>query len=352
MKATPALPPERPKLLSNERPKLLSNILPKIPTPDMRTATLQARLVNAGVPADPDFINGLLRQLITAGDMGGQHDDHEIGFLFSVIEGTAPRDIVDAMSGSQLGMLQGTIVRQVRLVKDTIDPVVMESRVNTLAKLIRTFTALSDALTRRRNGGSPSVSVGHMSISDHAQAIVGNMTQIQGEAAPDEAAPSPPLPVDAKAVPITDGLLGQLITAGDMADRRDDRETGFLFSVMEGVAPRDVTDAMIGSHLGMLQGLIARQMRLVNRTADPVVLEIRVNTLGKLIRTFTALVEALRRRRNGGNPSVSVGHMSISDHAQAIVGNTTQIQGEAASDEAAPSTAAPRRRKGGPNAKP
>ena len=53
-----------------------------------------------------------------------------------------------------------------------------------------------------RNGGSPSVSVGHMSISDHAQAIVGNMTQIQGEAAPDEAAPSPPLPVDAKAVPM------------------------------------------------------------------------------------------------------------------------------------------------------
>jgi hypothetical protein len=39
-----------------------------------------------------------------------------------------------------------------------------------------------------------------MSISDHAQAIVGNVTQIQGEEALDEATPSPPLPVDAKAV--------------------------------------------------------------------------------------------------------------------------------------------------------
>jgi hypothetical protein len=79
---------------------------------------------------------------------------------------------------------------------------VLEIRVNTLGKLIRTFTALVEALRRRRNGGNPSVSVGHMSISDHAQAIVGNTTQIQGEAAPDEAAPSPPLPVDAKAVPM------------------------------------------------------------------------------------------------------------------------------------------------------
>jgi hypothetical protein len=193
-KATPALPPERPKLRSN--------ILPKIPTPDMRTATLQARLVNAGVPADQDFINGLMGQLITAGEMGGRDDDRETGFLFSVIEGNAPRDMVDAMIFSQMGMLQGLIVRQQRLVNRTNDPVVTEIRVNTLAKLIRTFATLSDALTRRRRGDSPSVSVGHVSFGEGAQAILGNVTQSQGEAAPDEAAPSPPLPVDAKAVPM------------------------------------------------------------------------------------------------------------------------------------------------------
>ena len=193
-KATPALPPE----LCKRR----SNILPKMPTPDMRTATLEARLVNAGVPRDPDFIHGLLRQLNTAGDMASRQDDRETGFLFSCMEGVAPRDIVDAMIGSHLGMLQGLIVRLVRLVNRTADPVVLEIWVNTLAKLIHTFTALVEALRRRRNGGSPSVSVGLMSISDHAQAIVGNTTQIQGEAGPDEAAPSPPLPVDAKAVPM------------------------------------------------------------------------------------------------------------------------------------------------------
>jgi hypothetical protein len=151
---------------------------------------------------DPGFIHGLLGQLITAGDMAGPRDDHETGFLFSVMEGVTPRDIIDAMIGSQIGMLQGLIVKQVRCVNRTNDPALRDVAVNTLGKLIRTFTALVEALRRRRNGGSPSVSVGHMSINDHGQAIVGNLTQSQGEAAPDEAAPSPPLPVGAKAVPM------------------------------------------------------------------------------------------------------------------------------------------------------
>jgi hypothetical protein len=192
--ATPALPPERPK----RRP----NILPETPTPNLRTATLEARLVKSGVPRDPDFVHGLLGQLLTAGDMASPRDDHEIGFLFSVIEGYGPRDMLDAMLCSQSGMLQGAIVRQQRLLNRTHDPVLRDVAVNTLAKLVRTFTAVSDALTRRRRGDSPSVSVGHVSFGEGAQAILGNVTQSQGEAAPDEAAPSPPLLVDAKAVPM------------------------------------------------------------------------------------------------------------------------------------------------------
>lgn len=71
-----------------------------------------------------------------------------------------------------------------------------------MSKLVRTFVALSEALTRHRNGGGPNVSVGHVSFGEGSQAILGNVTQRQGEAAPDEAAASPPLLVDAKAVPM------------------------------------------------------------------------------------------------------------------------------------------------------
>ena len=191
--AKSALPPERPKLRSNS--------LPEIPTPDMRTAALEARLVKAGVPQDQDFINGLLRQLITAGDLGGRHDDLEVGFLLSVMEGIKPHDTVAAMIASQMALLQTNIVKQSRRLNRTVQGY-EDGPVNSLTKLIRTFVTLSDALTRHRNGGGPNVSVGHVSFGEGSQAIVGTVNQSRSEVAPEETAPSPPLLVDAKAVPM------------------------------------------------------------------------------------------------------------------------------------------------------
>ena len=48
-------------------------------------------------------------------------------------------------------------------------------------------------------------------------------------------------------------------------------------------------------------------------------------------------MEALTRSRTGGGLNVTVGHMSVGEGGQAFVGNLTQGQHGAASDEAAPS---------------
>ena len=45
--------------------------------------------------------------------------------------------------------------------------------------------------------------------------------------------------------------------------------------------------------------------------------------------------EAFTRHCSGGGPNVSVGHVSVNEGGQAIVGNVTQSQHETASDEAA-----------------
>jgi hypothetical protein len=167
----------------------------------MRTPALEARLVKAGVPEDADFINGLLGQLITAGDLGGRHDDLEVSFLLSVMEGIKPHDMVEAMIAAQMALLQTNIAKQSRRLNRTLQGY-EDGPVNSLTKLVRTFVTLSEALTRHRNGGGPNVSVGHVSFGEGSQAIVGNVTQRQGEAAPDGAAASPPLLVDANAVPM------------------------------------------------------------------------------------------------------------------------------------------------------
>jgi hypothetical protein len=46
-----------------------------------------------------------------------------------------------------------------------------------------------------------------------------------------------------------------------------------------------------------------------------------VNVFGKLARTFLSQMETLKRYRTGREQKVPVQHVTVSDNAQAIVGN-------------------------------
>jgi hypothetical protein len=61
--------------------------------------------------------------------------------------------------------------------------------------------------------------------------------------------------------------------------------------------------------------------------------------INKLARTFAAQTEALKRYRSGGEPNVTVRHVSVSDGGQAIVGSVTHTP-----RDTAPSAAPPPRR--------
>jgi hypothetical protein len=184
---TPALLPERP------RSRQLN-----IPKPDMSTAALESRLVKAVGSRDPDFLRGLLSQLIAAGELGRETDDYEVNFLLSVVEGVEPRDVAEAMLAAQMAMVHVASVRLARRFNRSVGIPQEESVGNAFNKLMRTFTTQMEALTRYRTGGGQNVTVGHVSV----KAIVGNVTQGQHEAALDNAAPSQTLLVDAKAVPM------------------------------------------------------------------------------------------------------------------------------------------------------
>jgi hypothetical protein len=160
--AKPALLPERP------RTRQL-----KIPKPDMSTAALEARLVKAVGSRDPDFLRGMLRQLIVAGELGRETDDHEVNFLLSVIEGVEPRDIVEAMLAAQMGMVHVQAVSFARRLNRFLDYAEREDVASTFNKLTRTFAAQMKALTRYRTGGGPNVTVGHVSVSEGGRRLSG-----------------------------------------------------------------------------------------------------------------------------------------------------------------------------------
>jgi hypothetical protein len=59
-----------------------------------------------------------------------------------------------------------------------------------------------EALKRYRTGGEQKVTVQHVTVGEGGQAIVGNVTQGQREAAPKNSASPPPLLADGKAAPM------------------------------------------------------------------------------------------------------------------------------------------------------
>jgi hypothetical protein len=152
---------------------------------------------------DPNFFHGLLHQVGNAGSKGQYPDEPGIKFMLAFIKGTKPRDEIEAMLIAQMAASHVATMRFANRLAHAESVQEQDSTERAFNKLARTFAAQVEALQRYRVASEEKVVVQHVSVSDGGQAIVGNVTQSQREAAaPDNATPSPPLLVDAKVVPM------------------------------------------------------------------------------------------------------------------------------------------------------
>jgi len=132
------------------------------------------------------------------------------------------------------------------------------------------------------------------------------------------------------------GLVDQVANASSSADfpeRPDQLGIGFMLAVIRGIEPRDQIDAMLASQMAAVH---VHAMKYANRLAhaeDLVERESAERGLVKLTRIFAAQVEALKRYRTGGEQTVTVQHVSVSEGGQAIVGNVTQSAAKKPADE-------------------
>jgi len=99
----------------------------------MSTTALEARLVKAVGSRDPDFLRGMLRQLIASGELGRETDDYEVNFLLSVVEGVEPRDVAEAM----LAELHVASVRLARRFNRVTDIAQQDSAANAFNNIVR-----------------------------------------------------------------------------------------------------------------------------------------------------------------------------------------------------------------------
>jgi hypothetical protein len=122
-------------------------------------------------------------------------------------------------------------------------------------------------------------------------------------------------------------LLAQLATAD--GGEPDEQKLNFMLAVIKGIKPRDQLEAMLAAQMAAVH---SATMRAARDLADAESLQHRDSaerTFNKLTRTFVTQLEALKRLRSGGEQTVTVQQVNVSEGGQAIVGNVTQGQQDA-----------------------
>jgi hypothetical protein len=141
--------------------------------PDESTGAVAA--MRAMGSTDRDFFDGLLLQIVNAGQGKGR-SENTVDFMLAVIKGIKPTDQIEAMLAAQMAavhMASMTFARRLAHV-DTIQQ--QDSAQNAFNKLTRTFAAQAEALKRYRSGGEQKMTVQHVHVAEGGQAIVGNVS--------------------------------------------------------------------------------------------------------------------------------------------------------------------------------
>lgn len=154
----------------------VADVLPDHPKPALGNVLLMAALGTT----DPDFLDGLLGQLVNAGSQGRKVDERGLNFMLSVIKGVEPKDQVEAMLAAQMAAVHmATMTFASRLAHvDNIPQ--QDSAERAFNKLARTFAVQSEAMKRYRTGGEQKVTVEHVTVNEGGQAIVGNVAHSGG----------------------------------------------------------------------------------------------------------------------------------------------------------------------------
>ena len=125
----------------------------------------------------------------------------------------------------------------------------------------------------------------------------------------------------------TGGVLSQLANAVSPGKGADAEAINFALAVISGVEPKDELETMLGLqmvavHLATMT--FTRRLAHVETIAQQDSAE---RALNRLMRTYVAQMEALKRYRTGGEQRVVVQHIDIREGGQAIVGTVDRGRG-------------------------
>ncbi len=115
--------------------------------------------------------------------------------------------------------------------------------------------------------------------------------------------------------------INHLLTA--MADPTRSAVEGLNASlaVVASIEARNEAEAQLGIQMAATHEAAMRMLRVAASGADPKTTEVYGNLATKLLRTYTAQIEALAKLKRGGEQTVRVEHVHVHAGGRAIVGN-------------------------------
>jgi hypothetical protein len=138
-------------------------------------------LMEALGTADLDFLNGLLRQVTNLTTKSREVDELGLNFMLAVVRGIEPQDQLETMLAAQMAAIHNATMTFARRLNHVETIPQQDSAERALNKLARTFAMQMETLKKYRTGGEQKVTVQHVTVSDNAQAIVGNVSAGGGD---------------------------------------------------------------------------------------------------------------------------------------------------------------------------
>ena len=123
------------------------------------------------------------------------------------------------------------------------------------------------------------------------------------------------------------GVLSQLANAVSPGKDADGAAINFALAVISGVEPKDELETMLAMQMvavHMATMTFTRRLAHVETIAQQDSAE---RALNRLMRTYVAQMEALKRYRTGGEQKVVVQHVNVNEGGQAIVGTVDRGRG-------------------------
>ena len=123
------------------------------------------------------------------------------------------------------------------------------------------------------------------------------------------------------------GVLSQLANAVSPGKDADGAAINFALAVISGVEPKDELETLLGLQMAavhMATMTFTRRLAHVETIAQQDSAE---RALNRLMRTYVAQMEALKRYRTGGEQKVVVQHVNVNEGGQAIVGAVDRGRG-------------------------